>query len=70
MPIGALQSFEQQPAGFLQHRRESFARHAARFFGADLVESLVHLRHDMTAFGTCKPGSFEPSHRNVLAVEP
>jgi putative Mg2+ transporter-C (MgtC) family protein len=42
-------AFEQQPAGLLQDRHPSLAVHAARFLRADLVESLVHLGHDMKA---------------------
>lgn len=42
-------AFEQQPARLLQQRHESFARHAARFSGADFIESLVHFGDDMEA---------------------
>src|SRR6202022_3404259 len=42
-----LLALQQQPARFLQHGTETFGVHAARFAGADLIESLVHLSHDV-----------------------
>jgi hypothetical protein len=42
-------AFEQQPARLLQYRHIAFAQHAARFFGANLIQSLVHFRDDMEA---------------------
>jgi hypothetical protein len=38
-------TFEQQP--LFQDGRPAFPGHTARFSGADFIESLVHLRHDM-----------------------
>jgi hypothetical protein len=46
--------FEQQPAGLLQNGCVSFLRRATRFSGADLVERLVDLRHDMEAIKDVK----------------
>jgi len=40
-------AFEQEPAGLLQDRVKPFLFHAARLVSADIVESLVHLRHDV-----------------------
>ena len=42
-----LLAFEQEPARFLQDRVKSFLFHAARLVSADIVESLVHLCHDV-----------------------
>ena len=44
-----LLALQQQPARFLQQRRHAFPRHAAGFAGADLIQSLVHFRHDVEA---------------------
>ena len=41
---------KQEPARLLQQRRPAFARHAARFSGADFVEGFVHFRDDMEDF--------------------
>ena len=38
---------EQEPARLFQKRCPAFARHGARFSGADFVKSLVHFRDDM-----------------------
>src|ERR1039457_3969420 len=42
-----LVAHQQHPARFLQHGTGTFGGHAARFAGVDLIESFVHLSHDV-----------------------